>query len=114
MIGQIESYSTDSRDERRHGCGQHGRVWTAPHNAQQLRDQSTCLPFRYTPDRSGYYGRIGERCVSIRMFWISSMPTHDTSRVELLTRPPYLMFRPLPSLRFEVFELLDERQRPEA
>lgn len=31
---------------------------------------------------------------------------------EYLARPPYMMFRPLSQLRAEVFELLDERQRP--
>ncbi len=32
--------------------------------------------------------------------------------VDYLARPPFLLFRPLAQLRREVFELLDERQRP--
>src|SRR4030095_15444330 len=32
--------------------------------------------------------------------------------IDFLTRPLYMIFRPLSSLRSEVFELLDERQRP--
>lgn len=31
---------------------------------------------------------------------------------DYLTRPPFMMFRPLSRLRAEVFDLLDERQRP--
>lgn len=86
--------------------------WSAVHaHGEHWSERSLVEEVAMATEESGRFVRRGSGSVDQ---WVLDQLNADVARlaIEYLARPPYFVFRPLAQLRREVFDLLDQRQRP--